>query len=42
VSVIISLIVAWFVWRWMRGPGGDWIEKLIYRCTGKKTAGTIK
>ncbi|MEI6280304.1 MAG: phosphatase PAP2 family protein [Verrucomicrobiae bacterium] len=27
VSVILSFLVAWFVWRWMRGPGGDWIEK---------------
>jgi len=27
VSVILSFFVAWFVWRWMRGPGGDWIEK---------------
>lgn len=28
VSVILSFLVAWFVWRWMRGPGGGWIEKL--------------
>jgi membrane-associated phospholipid phosphatase len=36
VSVIISLIVAWFVWRWMRGPGGDWSEKLMYRFPKQK------
>ena len=29
VSVILSLFVAWFVWRWMSGPGGAWIEKLL-------------
>ncbi|MEI6071976.1 MAG: phosphatase PAP2 family protein [Verrucomicrobiae bacterium] len=27
VSVILSMAVAWFVWRWMRGPGGDWIDR---------------
>lgn len=27
VSVILSLIVACFVWRWMKGPGGDWIDR---------------
>ena len=29
VSIIISFFVAWFVWRWMSGPGGAWIEKLL-------------
>ncbi|MBE2204140.1 MAG: phosphatase PAP2 family protein [Chthoniobacterales bacterium] len=29
VSVILSFLVAWFVWRWMRGRGGDWIERLL-------------
>ena len=29
VSVILSFVVAWFVWRWMRGPGGGWIEKAM-------------
>ena len=29
VSVILSFFVAWFVWRWMSGPGGGWIEKLM-------------
>ena len=29
VSVILSFFVAWFVWRWMRGPGGGWIEKAM-------------
>lgn len=28
VSVILSFVVAWFVWRWMRGPGGDWVDRL--------------
>ncbi|TSA29154.1 MAG: phosphatase PAP2 family protein [Verrucomicrobiaceae bacterium] len=27
VSIVLSLVVGWFVWRWMKGPGGDWIEK---------------
>ena len=29
VSVILSFFVAWFVWRWMSGPGGGWVEKLL-------------
>ena len=29
VSVILSVFVAWFVWRWMRGRGGDWIDRLL-------------
>jgi membrane-associated phospholipid phosphatase len=29
VSTILSFVVAWFVWRWMRGPGGGWIEKAM-------------
>jgi membrane-associated phospholipid phosphatase len=29
VSVILSIAVAWFVWRWMSGPRGDWIEKAL-------------
>jgi membrane-associated phospholipid phosphatase len=29
VSVILSFVVAWFVWRWMRGPGGGWIGKVM-------------
>jgi len=29
VSVILSFFVAWIVWRWMSGPGGAWIEKLL-------------
>jgi len=29
VSVILAGFIAWFVWRWMRGRGGDWIEKLL-------------
>jgi membrane-associated phospholipid phosphatase len=29
VSVILSFVVAWFVWRWMSGPGGRWIGKLM-------------
>ncbi|MFA7343917.1 MAG: phosphatase PAP2 family protein [Terrimicrobiaceae bacterium] len=29
VSVILSFVVAWFVWRWMSGPGGGWIERVM-------------
>jgi len=29
VSVILSFVVAWFVWRWMSGPGGAWVEQLL-------------
>lgn len=37
VSIILSFFVAWFVWRWMSGPGGAWIEKLL-RLPGEETA----
>ena len=29
VSVLLSFFVAWFIWRWMSGPGGAWVEKLL-------------
>ncbi len=29
VSVILSFFIAWYVWRWMRGRGGDWLDKLL-------------
>ncbi len=29
VSVIVSFAVAWFVWRWVSGSGGDRIEKFL-------------
>ncbi len=27
VSIVLSFAVGWFVWRWMRGPGGDWVDR---------------
>jgi membrane-associated phospholipid phosphatase len=35
VSVILSFLVAWPVWRWMRGPGGAWIEKVMRLSAGE-------
>ncbi len=29
VSVILAFLVAWLVWRRVRGPGGAWIENLL-------------
>lgn len=29
VSVILSFFIAWYVWRWTRGRGGDWLDKLL-------------
>ena len=29
VSVVLSFAVAWVVWKWLKGRGGDWIEKLL-------------
>lgn len=29
VSVVLSFLVAWFVWRVIRGPGGDWVERIL-------------
>ena len=29
VSVILAFFVAWFVWRWMRGPRGDWVDRVM-------------
>jgi membrane-associated phospholipid phosphatase len=29
VSILLSFAVAWFVWRWMRDHGGDWLDKLL-------------
>jgi len=37
VSVILSFVVAWFVWRWMSGPGGGWIEKVMRLPAGEKS-----
>jgi membrane-associated phospholipid phosphatase len=37
VSILISFFVAWFVWRWMSGPGGAWIEKLLRLPADRKT-----
>lgn len=28
VSILLSLVVGWYVWKWMKGAGGDWIEKI--------------
>ena len=28
VSILLAFAVGWFVWRWMRGPGGSWVERL--------------
>jgi len=28
VSIVLSLAVGWYVWKWMKGPGGDWLEKI--------------
>jgi len=28
VSVLISFLVGWYVWKWMKGSGGSWLEKL--------------
>lgn len=38
VSVILSSVVAWFVWRWMAGPCGAWIEKAMLLPPEDKTA----
>lgn len=29
VSVLLACAIAWLVWRWMRGPGGDWVDRLL-------------
>jgi membrane-associated phospholipid phosphatase len=36
VSVILSFAVAWFVWRWMSGRDGEWIERVLRLPAGKK------
>lgn len=40
VSVILSFAVAWFVWRWMSGPQGQWIERVLGLPDPEKETGT--
>lgn len=42
VSVILSFVVAWFVWRWMDGPRGDWIESGMATLFRRKKPGTSR
>ena len=34
VSIILAFFVAWFVWRWMNGRRGAWIEKITGLAAG--------
>jgi membrane-associated phospholipid phosphatase len=29
VSILLSFVVGWFVWRWARGPGGETLERWL-------------
>jgi len=28
VSILLACAIGWLVWRWMRGPGGDWVDRI--------------
>lgn len=28
VSILLAFVVGWHVWKWAKGPGGNWIEKI--------------